>query len=364
MKKILSLLLALVMILSLVACGGDTAEDGTGDDAGTADDAGSAGGEGTEVTKEDLKVAIILPGTINDRGWTFSAYEGLLAIEESYGCEINYIESTPVTGAEEAFRNYATSGYNVIFGHGSEYYDAAAIVAEDFPDVSFIVTSTDYSNGTNCASVNTLPTQMGFLAGVAAAYATESKIVGAIGSVPFVSIVDALNGYIAGVKSVDPSIKVLTNMTGDDTDTVKTHEVALAMMEQGADVIMNDANAAGQGVIEACNQMDCLYIACIADHSDLAPDTCILSSCNALGAAMDYVVGKVLDGTFTGQFYPLGCEANAVYYVKNEPVWNEALSAEGQAAVQAAFDDFAANPGAEYVNGLIAELVPADELLV
>lgn len=353
MKKFLSLLLALVMVLSLVACGGPAGEDEVEGDV-VAD-------EGT--AESDLKVAIIFPGTINDKGWTFSAYEGLLAIEESYGCEINYVESTPVTNAEEAFRNYANSGYNVIFGHGSEYYDAAAIVAEDFPDVSFIVTSTDYSNGSNLASVNTLPTQMGFLAGVAAAHATKSKVVGAIGSVPFVSIVDALNGYIAGVKSVDPSIKVLTNMTGDDTDTVKTHEVAIAMMEQGADVIMNDANAAGQGVIEACNEKNCLYIACIADHSELAPDTCIVSCCNALSAAMDYVVGKVVDGTFTGQFYPLGCEAGAVYYVVNEPVWNTVLSAEGQAAVQAAFDDFVANPGAEYVDNLIASLVPAEEMV-
>jgi len=357
MKKFLSLILALIMVLSLVACG-SSSEDTTTEDTTTEESSG-----GIQIAKEDLKVAIILPGTVNDAGWTYSAYLGLQAIAENYGCETNYVESVPVTNAEEAFRNYANSGYNVIFGHGSEYYDAAALVAEEFPEVAFIVTSTDFSNGTNCASVNTLPTQMGFLAGVAAAYATESKVVGVIGSVPFISIIDAINGFTAGVYSVDPTIKVLTNMTGDDTDTVKTHEVAIAMMEQGADVLYNDANAAGAGTREACVEKGCLYISAIADQNALAPEVSIFSTCNAIGAAMDYVVGKVVDGTFTGQFYPLGCEANAVYYVENEGVYDEVLGEEGVAAVEAAFADFAANPGDQYVNDLIASLVPADQMV-
>ena len=151
MKKLLALILSLIMVLSLAACGGDTTDD-TGDtDTGNTDtgdtdtgdtDTGDAAGA-IQIAKEDLKVAIVLPGTVNDAGWTASAYEGILAIEESYGCETSYMESIPVTNAEEVFRNYANSGYNVIFGHGSEYYDAAAAVAEEFPEIAFIVTSTD-----------------------------------------------------------------------------------------------------------------------------------------------------------------------------------------------------------------------------
>ena len=359
MKKFLALVLSLIMVLSLVACGG-TSEDTATDDTATEDTTESAG---IQVNAEDLKVAILLPGTINDMGWSTTAYNGLLAIGEHYGCETNYMETVPVSGYEEGFRNYANSGYNVIFGHGSEFYDAAELVAAEFPEVAFIVTSIDKSNGTNCASVNTLPTQMGVLAGMAAAYASKSGVVGTVGGVQYVSINDALNGFFAGAKYVNSDIELLYNITGDDFDTAKCKEVTLAMIDQGADVIFYDADAAGLGALEACQERGVLAIPAIADQKDLGPDVVLMSSCNALGAAMDYVVGKVVDGTFEGNFYPMGCESGAVFYVVNEPVWNEAMSEEGAAAVQAMFDEFAANPGAEYVNAMIEEYCPADLFL-
>ena len=359
MKKFLALVLSLIMVLSLVACGG-TSDDTATDDTATDDTTESAG---IQVNAEDLKVAILLPGTINDMGWSTTAYNGLLAIGEQYGCETNYMETVPVSGYEEGFRNYANSGYNVIFGHGSEFYDAAELVAAEFPEVAFIVTSIDKSNGTNCASVNTLPHQMGVLAGVAAAYASKSGVVGTVGGVQYVSINDALNGFCAGAKYVNPDIELLVNVTGDDFDTAKCKEVTLAMIDQGADVIFYDADAAGLGALEACQERGVLAIPAIADQNDLGPDVCLMSSCNALGAAMAYVVGKVVDGTFEGNFYPMGCESGAVFYVVNEPVWNEHMSEEGAAAVQAMFDDFVANPGAEYVDAFIDEYCPADVYL-
>ena len=359
MKKFLALVLSLIMVLSLVACGG-TSDDTATDDTATDDTTESAG---IQVNAEDLKVAILLPGTINDMGWSTTAYNGLLAIGEHYGCETNYMETVPVSGYEEGFRNYANSGYNVIFGHGSEFYDAAELVAAEFPEVAFIVTSIDKSNGTNCASVNTLPHQMGFLAGIAAAYASQSGIVATVGGVQYVSINDALNGFFAGAKYANPDIELLYNITGDDFDTAKCKEVTLAMIDQGADVIFYDADAAGLGALEACQERGVLAIPAIADQKDLGPDVVLMSSCNALGAAMDFVVGKVVDGTFEGNFYPMGCESGAVFYVVNEPVWNESMSEEGAAAVQAMFDEFVANPGAEYVDNLIAEYCPADLFL-
>ena len=355
MKKFLALVLSLIMVLSLVACGGSA------DDTATED--GATESTGIQIAQEDLKVAILLPGTINDMGWSTTAYNGLLAIAEHYGCETNYMETVPVSGFEEGFRNFANSGYNVIFGHGSEFYDAAELVAAEFPNVAFIVTSIDKSNGTNCASVNTLPTQMGFLAGMAAAYASQSGIIATVGGVQYVAINDALNGYFAGAKYVNPDIELLYNITGDDFDTAKAKEVTFAMIDAGADVIFYDCDAAGLGALEACQERGVLAIPAIADQKDLGPDVVLMSSCNALGAAMDFVVSKIVDGTFEGNFYPMGCESGAVFYVVNEPVWNESMSEEGAAAIQAMFDEFCANPGVDYINGLISEYCPADLFL-
>lgn len=339
MKKFLALALALAMSASMLAgcANNNSASNSSAPSSSTPSSSapeGEGGGSTIQIAKEDLKVGLVLPGSINDQGWSTSAYLGLQAIEKDYGCETTYMENVTVASYEESFRSLATAGYNVIFGHGSEFFDAAEIVGAEFPDVAFIVTSTDRYAAPNVASVNTLPTEMGYIGGVGAALASKTGTVGAIGGSSLVSIVGAINAFSAGALATNPDIKVLTNMTGDDFDAAKCKEVAQAMIDQGADVIFYDADAAGLGALEACQENGVLAIPAIADASELAPDTVLMSACNAIGQAMDTVVGYIVDGTFTGQFYPMGCDTGCVYYTTNDAVWNANMSEENQAKVE------------------------------
>ena len=342
MKRMLTTLLSLTLVLGLLAGCTNTSDSGNAEPTsgtGAADSASPSGG--VQIDKEDLKVGLILPGSINDQGWSTSAYLGLQAIEESYGCETTYMENVTVASYEEAFRSLATAGYNVIFGHGSVFFDAAEIVSKEFPDVAFVITSTDSYSPPNVASVNTLPTEMGYIGGVGAALATKSGIVGAIGGSSLVSIVEAMNAFSAAALATNPDVTVLTNMTGDDFDAAKCKEVAQAMIDQGADVIFYDADAAGLGALEACQENGVMAIPAIADASDLAPDTVLMSACNAIGQAMDTVVGYIVDGTFTGQYYPMGCETGCVFYTTNDPVWNANMTEENQAKVEEVYQQLA-----------------------
>ncbi|MCI8478283.1 MAG: BMP family ABC transporter substrate-binding protein [Oscillospiraceae bacterium] len=353
MKKLLALALSLSLALGMLAgcssSGGGTAstppsqapENSNAPQQSEAPSQGGSSGGTIQINKEDLKVALVLPGSINDQGWSTSAYLGLQAIEEDYGCDTNYMENVAVAAYEEAFRNYASAGYNVIFGHGSEFFDAAEIVGAEFPDVAFIVTSTDRFAAPNVASLNTLPTEMGVLGGVCAAYASKSGVIGAIGGSSLVSIVGAVNAYSAAALMTKPDLKVLTNMTGDDFDAAKCKEVAQAMIDQGADVIFYDADAAGLGALEACEENGILAIPAIADASALAPNTVVMSACNAIGQAMDAAVGMVVEGSFEGKFYPMGCDTGCVFYTKNDSVWDANMSDEGKAAVEDAYQKMA-----------------------
>lgn len=321
MKKILSVMMAMAMTVTLFAgCQSSSTEQQaatSSESAGGAAEATEvAEGAGIQINKEDLKVALVLPGSINDQGWCTLAYLGLQAIQSDYGLSddnVTFMESVGQSDQEDAFRSLAQAGYNVIYGHGSEYYDAAATVAEEFPDVAFIVTSTDQHNGTNVASVNTLPTQMGALAGVAAANASKSRIVGAVGGMSLVSIVGAVNAFSAAALMTDPELTVLTNMTGDDEDQAKCKEVALEMISQGADVIFYDADAAGLGALEACEEKGVMAIPAIA-MPDLETDAILMAATNNLIKAMDTVVQYIIDGTFVGDFYPMGCDVDCVGY--------------------------------------------------
>lgn len=350
MKKLLALALTLAMSLTMLAgCTDPNANTGSsnppasGTPASGTPASGAPSGEGStiQIAKEDLKVGLVLPGSINDQGWSTSAYLGLQAIEEDYGCETTYMENVTVASYEESFRSLASAGYNVIFGHGSEFFDAAEIVGAEFPEVAFVVTSTDRYAAPNVASVNTLPTEMGYIGGVGAALATKTGTVGAIGGSSLVSIVGAVNAFSAGVLATNPDIKVLTNMTGDDFDAAKCKEVAQAMIDQGADVIFYDADAAGLGALEACQENGVMAIPAIADASELAPDTVLMSACNAIGQAMDTVVGYIVDGTFTGQYYPMGCDTGCVFYTTNDAVWNANMTEENQAKVEEVYQQLA-----------------------
>lgn len=350
MKKLLALVLTLAMSLTLLAgCTDPNASSGSGGESSNTpssgtpvtSDAPSGEGGSIQIAKEDLKVGLVLPGSINDQGWSTSAYLGLQAIEEDYGCETTYMENVTVASYEESFRSLASAGYNVIFGHGSEFFDAAEIVGAEFPEVAFIVTSTDRYAAPNVASVNTLPTEMGYIGGVGAALASKTGTVGAIGGSSLVSIVGAINAFSAGALATNPDIKILTNMTGDDFDAAKCKEVAQAMIDQGADVIFYDADAAGLGALEACQENGIMAIPAIADASELAPDTVLMSACNAIGQAMDTVVGYIVDGTFTGQYYPMGCDTGCVFYTTNDTVWNANMSEENQAKVEEVYQQLA-----------------------
>ena len=366
MKKLLSILLALTLVLGLLAGCASSADQGAeeateeaaaetdGGEEAAADDAAGT----VQVNKEDLKVALILPSNIDDQGWSTAAYLGLQAIEETYGCETHYSEFVGQSEMEERFRTYAESGYNVIFGHGSEFFDAAAAVAPDFPDVAFIITSTDQYQEPNVASVNTLPTEMGALAGAAMAYATKTKKVGVVGGMSLVSIVAACNAAIAAVHMIDPEIEVMANMTGSDDDQAKAKEVTQAMIDRGADVIFYDADAAGLGSLEACQENGVLAVPAVSLNET---DVTLMAAGNEISLAMDVAVGYVVDGTFKAGYYPMGCAEGCVFYEPYEPVWNEALSEEGKAGVQELYEKFVNH---ELDAGqMIEEYVPADELL-
>lgn len=264
-----------------------------------------------------LKVALLLPGTINDNGWNATAYNGLKLIEEKLGAEVAYSEKVAQSDQEEIFRNYAAQGYNMLIGHGFEFGDAAKRVAKDNPDVKFLITSTDISQEPNLASENTNPLQMGFLEGVVAGLATKSNFVGAVGGMEIPPIVLACKGFEAGVKYINPDAKVTTTMTGDFDDAVKSKEAAKALIAQGADVVMLDADQAGLGVIEACKEKGVYAVSSISVQHELAPDTVLGSGISDVPLAMEIVAKHIVDGDFKPQFYNLGVNDGAVYLVPN-----------------------------------------------
>src|SRR5262245_9161238 len=129
-----------------------------------------------------FKVALLTAGPISDAGWNAGAYDGLERIGVSLGAEISQVETKTPAEFEEAFRDYASRGFRLVFGHGFEFQDAAARVGAEFPNTIFITTSGSTVRPNVSPMVFRLE-EGTYLAGMLAAGLTHSGRIGFVGGI-------------------------------------------------------------------------------------------------------------------------------------------------------------------------------------
>lgn len=311
-KRSLSLLLVFALSLFvLVGCGQSTEPSEEPAQPEQAE-------QPAESEPELPKVALLLPGPINDGGWNAIAYNGLVLIEENYGAEIAYAEHVTTSDMEEMFHNYANQGYGVIIGHGFEFSDAAAKVAPSFPDVKFVVTSSDITNGSNLAAIRVDTAQQGFLAGATAALLSETGKVAALGGMEIPPIVNFIAGFEAGAKFADADADVLTGFTGSMEDAAKMKEMMTTFIEQGVDVGVANGDQSGLGGVEALVEAGKLAIGANYDQSDFAPEQIPLSVGQSYPLALDYLYGLIINDEFESVPYEMGVAEGAVTVIYND----------------------------------------------
>lgn len=291
------LLLALVGLLAafgLAACGGDDSDDGgSGDTAAETTEANGDGGG------EAVKVGMILPGPINDRGFNQTGFEGLEQCEAA-GATTSYQETVPVP---EFDRTYETlSGANeVVIGHGFEFGEVAAKIAPDFPDVKYIVTSNPLApSADNIQHLMPNSTQGAYLAGVVAGMATKSNKLGGIMGFEYPVLAAQAQAFEAGAKSVNPKVSFEVVYLGTFDDVAKGKEAARSQAASGIDVIYHIADAAGAGVIEGAAEEGIYVIGWGVDQNDLAPKAVIASQIVDQARMIGMACEEIINGEFRG----------------------------------------------------------------
>jgi basic membrane lipoprotein Med (substrate-binding protein (PBP1-ABC) superfamily) len=254
----------------------------------------------------DFKVAMILPASIDDKGWNALAYDALLTIEEELDAIISPVESHTLTEHEADLRRLATEGYNLIFAHGYEYGAPAKIVAPDFPEKVFVISSGDVV-AENIASINFQIEPATYLLGIIAGMMTKTKKIGVIGGQDFPSVIRAFDAFETGVKSVNPDAEVSHDYVGNWEDVAKGKKLAMAQIGEGIDFIFPNADVAGRGVFMAVEEAhaagNVVYtFGANRDQSTVSPTTVIA---NAVITPRPFVeiAELVKDGTFTPQIY-------------------------------------------------------------
>ena len=266
---------------------------------------------------DSLRVALLTPGPISDQAWNGEAYRGLLAIRDSLGASISHIQTKTPASFDENFREYGRQSYDLVIGHGFEYKDAAERVAPAYPGTVFLVTSSEAGGG-NVAGIRFTFAQPAFLAGIAAAGASKTGTIGAIGGTELPPVREGFDAFTAGARSINPSIRVLVSYVGNWEDVSAGREQALAQMSQGADVIFQNADAAGLGVFQAARERGrALVIGANADQNAVAPTVILGSAVIDLPLAFLTVAKAVRDKAVLPKVFALGAETGVVRFVIN-----------------------------------------------
>jgi basic membrane protein A len=238
-QKWIACVLLIMMLFSVAGCGNTTAP------------AEKVTPEATKASS--YKVAVLLPGSINDGGWSTMGYESAKAAAESIGAEFSYTEIKSPQDAIDALTDYGERGFTMVFCHDYSYQDACKKVAADYPDTQFI-TSGGTTMTENITPIYIKSEQAAYLLGVMAAKMTTSKKIGIIGSENTPSITKTLKGFSQGVSDTDASVETKLTYLGTATDVGKGREATIALINNGCDFIFASANAAAQGVFQAVDE--------------------------------------------------------------------------------------------------------------
>lgn len=333
-KRLAVILAVVCLVLAAAGCsgagngtgntGGDTSGNSggkadvvaAGNASGNADDSAAAESDGSEsdasVLGEGMKIALVVDGNINDRGWCQLAYEALLRAESELGAEIAYSEKTQASDYENVIGGYAAAGYDIVIAHGAEFYDTCKTLGPQYPDTQFIITSSKEGQAPNVNGVFVGVYESGFINGAAAALMSENGKIGVIGGIELSSISAWVEGARAGALYVNPEIEVSTIYTGSFDDASKAREAAYALIEGGCDVITQNADASSEGAIIACDEKGILNIGAVSNQDAMGEKVAFSVIQDTTTAIFDMIL-EGSQGKLDGHGRSVGVAAGCVY---------------------------------------------------
>ncbi|TFY98945.1 BMP family ABC transporter substrate-binding protein [Ramlibacter humi] len=246
-----------------------------------------------------LKVAIVQVAPLTEAGWVRQHEEGRKALQAALGprVETRSIENVPEgPDAERVIRDLAQQGYGLIFTPSFGYMEPTLKVARDFPNVKF-ESITGYKRAPNVATANARYYEGRYLAGVAAGRLTKTHVAGYVAGFPIPEVLQGINAFTLGMRSVDPKAQVKVVWLNAWFDPPREREAAMTLMNQDADVL--SFHTASTAVMTAAQERGKLAIAYHSDMRFAAPDAQVLAVTHHWGDYYTRRARQVLDGTWT-----------------------------------------------------------------
>ena len=203
---------------------------------------------------DKLKVGFIYLGPVGDLGWTYQHELARQALVKEFGdkIETTYLENVSEgPDAERSIEQLARAGNKLIFTTSFGYMDPTLKVAKKYPNVHF-EHATGYKKDKNMSIYNGRFYEGRYIQGVIAGKMSKAGVLGYIVSFPIPEVIMGINATMLGAQTVNPNIKVKIIWVNTWFDPGKEADAAKALLDQGADIIMQhtDSPAAMQVAAE------------------------------------------------------------------------------------------------------------------
>ena len=342
MKKFLALILALVMSLSLVACGGgETVEEDNADrDANVVFDNNS---DTVDITTLDpAKIAEMKVGFIflHDENSTYDLNFMRAAMNACEEIGVEYLVHTNIPEGQECYEaaaQLADAGCDIVFADSFGHEDYMIQAAKEFPEVEFCHATGVRAHTENLPNFHNAFASIyegRYLAGVAAGmklnemiaageFTAEEAKIGYVGAFTYAEVVSGYTSFFLGARSVCPTATMEVTFTGSWYDETAEKEGANKLIANGCKLISQHADS--MGAPTACETAGVPNVSYNGSTISACPNTFIVSSRIEWTPYMQVMIGRLAKGEKINADWT-GTIANGAVQLTEI---NEAVAAEG-----------------------------------
>jgi basic membrane protein A and related proteins len=248
--------------------------------------------------QEPLKIGFVYVSPIGDAGWTYQHDLGRKEMEKALGAKIQtkVVENVPEgADAERVIREFAAAGNKLVFTTSFGYMNPTVKVAAQFPAVTF-EHATGYKMAKNVGIYNARFYEGRYLNGIIAGKMTKSNVAGYVGAFPIPEVVQGINAFAQGMRSVNPKAEVKVIWVNSWFDPGREREAANTLLSQGADVVTHHTDSTA--VVQAAEEKGKYAFGYHSDMSKYGPKAQLSATTHQWGAFYTKIANEVLAGTW------------------------------------------------------------------
>lgn len=246
-----------------------------------------------------LKIGYLYVGPIGDAGWTWQHDLGRKAVEATFGDKvmIKVVENVPEgADAEHVLREFATSGYGLVFATSFGYMNPTLKIAKQFPKVLF-EHATGYRQAPNVGVYGTRAYEARYLTGIVAGRMSKTGTIGYVAAFPIPEVIMGINAFALGLRSVNPQAQLRVAWVNTWFDPGKEREAAATLIAQGADVLTQHTDSTA--VVQTAEDKGVRAIGYHSDMSKYGPKAHLTAAIHHWEGFYRKLVQEVLDGNWT-----------------------------------------------------------------